>query len=584
MIKLMKFFRWQEWLVGVITLLLLIAQIYCSLTLPEYMGEIIGDLQAGAMAENLNMYWGDILRTAGIMLALVVATIIANIAVNYCSSFIVSSLGARLRRDLFKNVNDFSMAEINKFSIPSLITRSTNDLTQIQQVYHMFITMGLTAPITAIVAIIKIIKYSTTLSWVTAVSVVILLLIVALVFLLIVPKFSKTQKLTDRLNLVARENLTGLRVVRASRAENFEEAKFDKANKDLAKVNLFVNKIASLIQPSISMIMSGTSLAIIWIGAYLIKGGSIDYETLTKFTQYSSQIIMSFMMLSIIFVMTPRGIVSAKRVNEVLKTKSSVLDGKGAIPEEKGTVEFKNVSFKYPGADDYVLQDISFTAKQGETIAFIGSTGSGKSTLINLVPRFYDATDGEVFIDGINVKDYKLEELESKLGYVPQKATLFSGTVKENLTYGNENISDEELNQAIRISQSSFVHRYKDGLEHKIAQGGKNVSGGQKQRLSIARAIAKNPEIFIFDDSFSALDYKTDRTLRKELSTKLNDKTKLIVAQRIGTIKDADKIIVLNEGKMVGCGKHNELLENCDVYKEIALSQLSEEELKNGKN
>lgn len=564
----------------VLTLALLGIHVYCNLTLPEYMGAIVGNLQDGAIAGDLSLFWNDILKNGGIMLLTIVGAFVTTLGVSYLSALIITSVMAKARHQVFEKVNNFSMTEINNFSIASLITRSTNDITQLQNVLIMTINMGLTAPITAIVAIIKIINLSKGLSVVTAISVVALLMLVSLIFIFVVPKFKKVQSLTDNVNLVTRENLTGIKVVRANGAEKAQEEKFDKVNVKLTNTNIFINKITGLLGPGISFIMQGTSLALVWLGAYLISGGNIDFEVLSEFTQYAMQIIMAFMMVSMLMVLVPRAMVSAQRIKQVLNSKSSIIDGSGDFQTtEVGTIEFKNVSFMYPGADDYVLKNISFKAQKGQTVAFIGSTGSGKSTLINLVPRFYDCTEGEVLVDGVNVKEYKLKDLHDKIGYVPQKGILFSGTIEENIKYGNQNATDEEVAEAIKISQSKFVYSKPEGLQGHIAQGGHNVSGGQKQRLSIARALVKHPEILIFDDSFSALDYKTDKALRKALKSHTKGVTQLIVAQRIGTIRNADQIIVLNEGDMVGIGTHDELMASCPVYQEIALSQLKKEEL-----
>ena len=579
MSKIFKLMSFKDWLLIFVNFIFLGAHVYFNLTLPEYLGAIVGFLENGARIGNLSVYWNDILINGGFMLLMVFGMYFSRAIANYLSSHVVTGVLAKTRRELFNHVNNFSMKEINNFSIASLITRSTNDITQLQEVLIMTLNIGLTAPVTAVIAVLKIVNLSSGLSIVTAVSVAILLLMITFVFSLVVPKFDKFQTLTDRINLVTRENLTGLKVVKANSAEELQEAKFDKANKSLSKIQIFVNRITTLIQPGMTLIMSGTSLALVWLGAYLIADGSIDYPILSMFTQYSLQIITSFMMASILFVMIPRALVSAKRIQEVLKTQTSIIDGEGVETKEKGTIEFKDVSFKYPGADDYVLKNISFKAKQGQTVAFIGSTGSGKSTLINLIPRFYDCTLGEVFVDGENVRDFKLKALHERIGYVPQQGVLFSGTVKENILYGNPNATDEDIDRALKIAQATFVYKKEGGVESHISQGGKNVSGGQKQRLSIARALVRNPEILIFDDSFSALDYKTDKTLRKALEKQTKNITKLIVAQRIGTIRNADMIIVLNEGKMVGCGKHDDLINSCEVYKEIALSQLKQEEL-----
>lgn len=579
MSKIFKLMSLKDWLLIFVNFIFLGAHVYFNLTLPEYLGAIVGFLENGARVGNLSVYWNDILINGGFMLLMVVGMYFSRAVANYLSSHVVTGVLAKTRRELFNHVNNFSMKEINNFSIASLITRSTNDVTQLQEVLIMTLNIGLTAPVTAVIAVLKIINLSSGLSIVTAVSVAILLVMITLVFSFVVPKFNKFQTLTDRINLVTRENLTGLKVVRANSAEKLQEQKFDKENKALSKIQIFVNRITSLIQPGMTLIMSGTSLALVWLGAYLIADGSINYPILSMFTQYSLQIITSFMMASMLFVMIPRALVSGKRIKEVLKTKTSIIDGDGVDPKERGTIEFKDVSFKYPGADDYVLKNISFKANQGQTVAFIGSTGSGKSTLINLIPRFYDCTMGEVLVDGENVRDYKLKDLHDRIGYVPQQGILFSGTVKENILYGNQNATDEEIDKALKIAQATFVYNKEGGIESHISQGGKNVSGGQKQRLSIARALVRNPEILIFDDSFSALDYKTDKTLRKALEKQTKNVTKLIVAQRIGTIRNADLIIVLNEGQMVGKGTHGLLIKSCEVYKEIALSQLKQEEL-----
>ncbi len=576
MIKQFKYLKWYEWLIFAVIALLLVGQVFCNLAVPETLTEILNEVPQAAATQSFK----KILFLSLEMLGYVAGILICTIVVSYLTAFIITNLMARVRGHVFNKVNDFSMNEINKFSIASLITRSTNDFTQLQQVLIMTLNLGITAPITAVIAIVKVVKISTNLSIVNVVSVAFLIISIFVVFLIAVPKFKKIQKKIDNINLVTRENLTGLKVVRANSAEKLQEEKFEKVNEDLTRTERFVQRVMAILDPIMMLLMSGTTLAIYWLTAYIY--GS-DYSAITfipEFTQYSMMIIFGFLSLSMLFMFIPRGIVCAKRINEILETKSSLLDGNGnIIEEEKGSVVFNNVSFKYPDSEEYVLKNVSFKAKKGQTIAFIGSTGSGKSTLINLLPRFYDCTDGAVYLNGVNVKDYKQNLLHEKIGYVPQRGVLFRGSVKENIRYGNENANDEDIEKALKIAQADFVYNLDGGLEYQIAQGGTNVSGGQKQRLQIARAIVRNPEVFIFDDSFSALDYKTDKVLRARLNKATKDATKLIVAQRIGTIMNADLIIVLNEGEVVGMGKHKQLLKNCEVYKEIALSQLSQEEL-----
>lgn len=577
MIKLLKYFKFMDWLTSLFVVGMIVFQVYLEMELIDYMGEIVSLIQSHTQgmlltsADLWNVGWKMILIAFGICASVLI--------VNFLASRIAAKFSKELRTQVFRKVNLFSMEEMNKFSTASLITRSTNDIKQVEQTVFMFLKMAITAPTMACFAISKILNSSIELTWTTAGGVVLLLFLVLFLFFVAVPKFSAIQKKTDKINNVTRENLTGLRVVRAYNAEKEQEAKFEVVNKDLTKTNLFVNRVMSLLMPGMTFVMNGLSIAIYWLGAYLINVGSLEYYTMVTFSQYAMHVLMSFMFISMLFVFIPRGVVSGKRIFEVLSSKSNLPNGNGVETTEQGTIEFKNVSFKYPDAEAYVLEDISFKVNKGETVAFIGSTGSGKSTLINLIPRFFDATQGEVLVDGENVKNYKIEELNNKLGYVPQKGYLFSGTIKSNLLYGNENATDEEIEEALNVSQSFFVKELDGGIDYEIAQGGTNVSGGQRQRLSIARAVVKKPEIYIFDDSFSALDYKTDKNLRKALREYTANATKVIVAQRIGTIIDADKIIVLDEGKMVGCGTHQELLETCNVYKEIALSQLSKEEL-----
>ena len=512
--------------------------------------------------------------------------------VGYFVAKIAAGLAMRLREMVYNKTMSFSMEEINKFSTSSLINRSTNDITQIQTFVAIGLQALIKAPIMAVWAIVKIAGKGLEWTGATGVAVAVLVVLIGTIIGLVMPKFRKIQSLNDNLNRVARENLTGIRVVRAYNAEKFQEERFEKANNDLTSTNLFANRIMSIMQPGMTLIMSGLSLSIYWIGVYLINGAQMTekltlFSNMVVFTSYAVQVIMAFMLLTITFIILPRASVSAKRINEVLDNQENIVDGNRTDGDllEQGEVEFRHVSFRYPDADQYVLHDINFTAHAGETVAFIGSTGSGKSTLINLIPRFYDATEGEVLIDGINVKDYKQEALRNKLGYVPQKSVMFSGTVASNVTYGENGKApaDQELiEQSISIAQAEeFVLKMKGTYQAPISQGGTNISGGQKQRLAIARAICRRPEIFIFDDSFSALDYKTDRILRKALKQETNKATSLIVAQRIGTIMDADKIIVLDEGKIVGQGSHKELLKTCPVYLEIAQSQLSKEEIEN---
>lgn len=572
MLKLLKYLRVRDWITIIFILGFVVCQIMLDLELPDYMGNIVALIQNQG---TLN----EILIEGLKMLGIVAGSVISTIIVSYLSARVAAGFAKRVRRAVFTKVNSFSMEEMEKFSTASLMTRTTNDITQIQQVTTMFLRLALSAPIMAVGAILKIVGKSGTLSWITAIAIVLLLAMLITIFSFVSPKFNKMQKLTDKINGVTRENLTGIKVVRAYNAEKIQEDKFDKVNTELTNTDLFINRMFSIMMPGMQLIMSGLSLAIIWVGAYLIAGGNLDLPNLTIFTQYAMQVLISFLMLSVLFIMVPRAFVSGNRIYEVLKTKNKISNGTITSSQEKGTIEFKNVSFKYPDSDDYVLKNISFTVNKGETVAFIGSTGSGKSTLINLVPRFYDVSEGEVLVDGINVKEYDLKSLYKKLGYVPQKSFLFSGTVEENIKYGDENASDEQVKLALKTAQASFVEKLEGGLNYHISQGGKNVSGGQRQRLAIARAIVRTPEIFVFDDSFSALDYKTDKALRKALKKEISGSTCLIVAQRIGTIMDANKIIVLDKGEMVGMGTHKELMENCKIYQEIAYSQLSKEEL-----
>ncbi len=577
MFKLYKNLKAKDWVLILLIVGLTVLQVYCTMTIVDYTQGII---TAITQAYYYQASTGEIWYQGGMMVLFAVLMALCQIAITFIAGYVASNLSKTLRSKTFAKVEGFSRAEINKFSTASLITRSTNDIQQVQMANVMVLRMLISAPITAIWAICKINAASWELTTATAVAVVLLVVCIAAIMIVVLPKFRIMQKLTDRLNGVTRENLTGIRVVRAYNAEGYQEEKFEKANDDFTKTQLFTGRVTALLSPVMTLIMSGISLAIYIIGAYLMNSGSIDYATVTAYVQLVTQVVMAFMMLLMMFIMLPRAQVAAKRINEVLETPESIHDPETEKQTtEKGTVEFKNVSFKYPDADGCVIENISFRAEKGQTVAFIGSTGSGKSTLINLVPRFYDATEGEVLVDGVNVKDINQHTLHEKIGYVPQKGVLFSGTVAENIGYGG--VSDrQQIEDAAKIAEADeFITKMENGYDSDIAQGGKNVSGGQKQRISIARAVAPHPEIMIFDDSFSALDYKTDKKVRNNLKEKLAGTTNLIVAQRIGTIMDADQIIVLDNGKAVGQGTHKELLKSCPVYKEIALSQLSAEEL-----
>ena len=553
--------------------------------MPDYMSEITKLVQT----EGSKMT--DIITNGAWMISCALGSLIAAIIVGYIVANVASSFSMNLRKDIFNKVESLSMNEIKQFKTNSLITRTTNDITQIEMVISMGLQLLLKAPITAVWAVLKILNKSWQWSVSTAVAVVILLSVIGILTIIVMPKFKIVQKLIDKINGVTRENLTGIRVVRAFNAEKYQEYKFEEVNNKLTNQQLFNQTMFAILSPIMYLVMNGLALAIYFIGASLINGALMSnkitlFGDMVVFSSYSMQVIMSFLMLAMIFMMMPRAQVSAERINEVLEKESSIKEGTfdDIDTKEIGTVEFKDVSFKYPDAEEYLLKNISFKVNKGETIAFIGSTGSGKSTLINLVPRFYDATDGAVLVDGINVKEYKAETLNNKLGYIPQKAVIFSGSVNFNVAYGEngKKKSKKDIEEAIRVAQAKeFVEKMDNGYNTHLAQGGTNVSGGQKQRLAIARAIARRPEIYIFDDSFSALDYKTDAVLRKELKKYTKDATCLIVAQRIGTIMNADKIVVLDNGNCVGMGTHKELLKTCEVYKQIALSQLSKEELEN---
>ncbi|MEW9052872.1 MAG: ABC transporter ATP-binding protein [Neobacillus sp.] len=586
MLKIFKYLQKKEWLLVFYSLVFIVTQVYLDLKLPDYMYEVTMLVQT----EGSKM--SDVLINGGYMLLCAIGSMVSAMIVGFFAAKVAAGFSVRLRGMVFEKTMSFSMEEINGFSTASLITRSTNDITQIQMLIAMGLQVVIKAPILAVWAIFKIMGKSWQWTATTGFAVAFLLIMLMVLIFIAMPKFKVIQGLTDNLNRVSRENLTGIRVVHAYNAEKYQEAKFEKANDDLTKTNLFTSRIMAIIMPTMGVIMSGMSLAIYWIGAYLINDAALPnrlslFSDMVVFSSYAMQVIMAFMMLSFIFIMLPRASVSAKRINEVLDTKGTIIDG--CVTEGKkdhsGEVEFRNVSFKYPGAADYILRDVSFIAKKGETVAFIGSTGSGKSTLLNLIPRYFDATEGEVLVDGLNVKSYQQESLRKKLGYVSQKAVLFRGTVESNVTYGESKqlANEQDIKLAVEIAQGTeFVEKMENQYAASIAQGGTNLSGGQKQRLSIARAVYRKPEIYIFDDSFSALDYKTDRTLRSVLKKETKDATTLIVGQRIGTIKDVDRIIVLDEGKVVGMGTHHELMLNCEVYQEIAYSQLSKEELEIG--
>jgi ATP-binding cassette subfamily B protein len=576
MSKLIKFFRPY---VGLIVVLVIFTylQVMANLKLPDYIASIVNN---GIVGKNLTSIYHD----GGLMLLVTLAGGICAVVVGYLASKIATGASRDIRDQVFTKVERFSINEFNKFSTASLITRSTNDVQQIQMAMIMIFRMVLMAPFMAVGALQKAIVMAPSMSWIIAVASASLIAMIMTIFAIGMPKFKLLQKMVDKLNLVARENLTGLRVVRAFNNEKVEEKKFATANEDLTRLNLFVNRLMVILQPAMMLIMNLSMVSIVWFGAKLIDTGTLPIGNMLAFMQYAMQVIMSFLMISIVFIMIPRASVSAKRIAEVLVTEPSVKDPEKPVKGNalgKGRINFKDVTFGYPGADLPVLTGITFSAEPGETTAFIGSTGSGKSTLINLVPRFYDVTAGQILIDNVDVRDMKLEDLYRQIGYVPQKGTLFSGTIKSNLKYGNKKLTEAEMKKYTKISQaSSFVSGLDKKYDNEISQGGANVSGGQKQRLSIARALAVKPKIYIFDDSFSALDFKTDSMLREALKKGTKGKTVLVVGQRISTISNADKIIVLDEGKIVGIGKHNDLIRTNKVYREIAYSQLSDEELK----
>lgn len=621
MFKMLKSFQKRDWIALFFIIGLTITQVWCTMMMTDYMSNIIKAImfvdyktnpghineQFGQMFAALGKDWNaviailkstnspmletaeaiknasvsDIWYWGGMMLLVVTGSVACQLVISVLASMIVASFAVTTRDKLNKKISSFSMAEINKFSTASLVTRSTNDIEQVQMTYLMMMRMVFAAPVTAIWAICKIQSASWQLTTATAVAIVVLVIALTVLVVTVLPKFKIAQKYVDKLNGITRENLNGIRVVRAYNAEQYQEDKFKKANDDLTKLNLFSGRVLGLLSPIIVIVMDGVTLSMYWIGAYLINGGTLAYNEVSSYTMLVTQIIMAFMMLLMMFVMLPRASVSAKRINEVLDTKPSIVDpANPVVPEKLGTIEFNDVSFSYPDGEENILEHISFKAKQGDTIAIIGPTGCGKSTLVQLLDRLYDATEGEVKVDGINVKEMSQTELHSRIGYVPQKGVLFTGTVKSNIGFGLKEIDDEVIKNSAKIAcADEFIENMEDKYDAKIAQGGTNVSGGQRQRLCIARAVATRPEIFVFDDSFSALDFKTDLKVRQNLRESQKDATKVIVAQRIGTVMDADLILVLEEGKLVGKGTHKELLQTCKLYKDIALSQLSKEEL-----
>ncbi|MFT8350760.1 ABC transporter ATP-binding protein [Clostridium saccharoperbutylacetonicum] len=575
MTRLMKYFE-PYILFILLAVMLLFGQAICDLSLPDYMSDIVNK----GIVNNNSLY---IIKTGFKMIGISLVSAIFSVAVGFFAAKVAAGLSQTLRIDLFKKVESFSSAEFDKFSTSSLITRTTNDITQIQTLIVMVIRIVFYAPILGVGGVIHALANSKSMSWIVVLSIVVLLCIILTMFVLVMPKFKIVQSLIDKLNLVVRENLDGMLVIRAFNTQKFEENRFDKANKNLTDTNLFINRVTSGMMPAMMLLMNLVTVLIVWVGAKQVSAFKMDVGEMMAYMQYVMQIIMAFLMMAMMFIMIPRASVSAARIADVLETDPSIKNPISPVNLKaslKGLIEFKNVCFSYPGAEEDVLHDINFIAKPGETTAFIGSTGSGKSSLVNLIPRFYDVTKGEVLIDGINVNDLSLYDLRNNLGYVPQKGILFSGTINSNIAYGGKDPTEADILKAAEIAQAmEFIDSKEDRFETSIAQGGNNVSGGQKQRLSIARALVKKPQICIFDDSFSALDFKTDSALRRAIKNETGSSTVLLVAQRISTIMTADQIIVLDKGNIVGKGTHNELMETCEVYKEIALSQLSKEEL-----
>lgn len=574
MIKLLKYMKKTEWLQFLIVVISVVADCLLTILIPEYMAEIIKQVQLGATT------W-QIIQTGLIMLALALGSLFCTIIAGYFAARVSAGLCRTIRHNIYEKVGNFSMKEIDQFSTASLITRSTNDITQLQQTYSIAFKLLLSAPVLAICAIVKIVGKSWQLSLTTAGFVLFLTVTLFVLMFLVFPKFKLLQKRVDKLNLATRENLTGIKVIRAYNAQEKQTKKFEKANKEFFNVNIFLNKTMAVLSPLMGLVMQGLSLTIIWFGSYLLGQNILNVEDLMEFTQYSAILLISFTMLSMMFWILPRANVSAKRVREILNSQSSIVDGNVTETPQRGTIEFKNVSFFYPNSQEDAIKNITFKIEKGKTLAIIGSTGSGKSTILNLIMRFYDASDGEILIDGVNIKKFKLSALYDKMGYAPQKSSIFSGSVKQNIGYGlDENKQINDVLKALKVSQSEeFVQKLENGIDAQISQGGNNISGGQKQRINIARALAKNPEFLLFDDSFSALDFLTDKKLRKDLKENYQKATKVIIAQRIGSIMEADKIIVLDEGKIIGEGTHDDLMKTCSVYQEIAYSQLEKEDL-----
>ncbi len=590
MIKMFRYLKWYQWVLVIFIIGFIYLQVQLDLMLPDYLKDIIDKIGEGIITGQ--SITTDLLGIGGMMLLVVLASVVATVIASYLATRVATKVAANIRHDLYHQVQSFSSAEINTFSTPSLITRTTNDVLQVQMAMILMLRMMVSAPITAVSAIVKVVSIDISLTMIVVYVVSAVVVMVVVIILLVGKKFGLVQRQIDDVNQVTRESLTGLRVVRAHNAEHIQKNKFEKVNSDLTKTQTFVNSVLSFMNPGMMLAMNGLNLAVVVVAAFLINDAALGTSPidglgiLAQFTQYGMRILFSFMMLIMLFIFLPRAWVSARRINEVIKTKSSIddryADSTLIVPDENLTIEFRDVSFKYPEAEECVLNHISFKANSGETLAFIGSTGSGKSTIIQLLLRFYDVTEGEILINDRNIKEYPLKELNKLLGYVPQQGLLFAGDVASNMKIGNQSATPEDMEEALDIAQiKSFIESSEDGLKHRIDQGGANVSGGQKQRLSIARALIKKPKIFVFDDSFSALDYRTDKTLREALKTKTANALKIIVGQRIGTILDAEQIVVLDNGQTVGIGTHHELMKNCETYREIAFAQLSKEELAN---